>query len=259
MSTIRVIKQSNFTQLDNGLLDDSRLSFKAVGLLCYMLRLPDDWDFTLEGLAKKHRDGLASVRSAMAELEAAGYVTRGSQQRTEGGTFQGADYEVREFPTACENRTRTACENPISVFPISENRTQNNIINTKTEETNIPPKAPQGAGTPKAARTQRGNRTAPDWEPELFARFWRAYPCGKDKQAAIRAWDQLKPDHALMRRMSAALDRDKNSDEWRRGIGIPYACRWLSKRRWEDEEHSMPTGGAAENRAPDPLGGLDLL
>lgn len=258
MSTIRVIKQSNFTQLDNGLLDDSRLSFKAVGLLCYMLRLPDDWDFTLEGLAKKHRDGLASVRSAMAELETAGYVTRGSQQRTEGGTFQGADYEVREFPTACENRTRTACENPISVFPISENRTQNNIINTKTVETNIPPKAPQGAA-PAGERKRRETKAAPDWEPEMFSRFWTAYPCGKDKQAAIREWDRLRPDHALMRRMSAALDRDKRSEEWRRGIGIPYACRWLSKRRWEDEEHSMPTGGAAENRAPDPLGGLDLL
>ena len=257
MSTIRVIKRGNFTQLDNGLLDDSRLSYKAIGLLCYMLRLPDDWDYTLEGLAKKHRDGLASVRSAMADLEAAGYVTRGEQLRGEGGTFQGADYEVREQPTACENHTRTACENPISDFPISENRTQSNINTTKTVETN-PPKAPQGAA-PAGERKRRETKAAPDWEPEMFSRFWAAYPCGKDKQAAIREWDRLRPDHALMKRMSAALARDKNSDEWRRGIGIPYACRWLRNRRWEDEEHSMPTGGAGDLRTPDPLGGLDLL
>lgn len=244
MSTFRVVKERNFTQLDNGLLDDERLSFKAVGLLCYMLRLPDDWDFTLEGLAKKHRDGLSSVRSAVTELEAAGYITRGDQQRGEGGTFQGADYVVREHPidaggtlTACENRTRTACENPISVFPISENRTQLILDNTNTKEP-TPPKAPQG-GMP-ARRKRREAKKAPDWEPEMFARFWAAYPRGDDKQSAIREWDNLKPDHALMMCMSAALDRAKRSDEWRRGIGIPYACRWLSKRRWEDEARSLP-------------------
>ena len=123
MATVRVEKIKDYTTLSNRALDDERLSLKAVGLLTYMLRLPDDWDFTLEWLAKKHRDGLSSIRSAMTELEAAGYVSRGDQRRSEGGTFQGSDYVVREDPTACENRTRTACEKPISVFPISENRT----------------------------------------------------------------------------------------------------------------------------------------
>ena len=74
----------------------------------------------------------------------------------------------------------------------------------------------------------------------MFARFWKAYPKGKDKDAAIREWDKLKPDRELMRVMSAALDRDKASEEWQRGIGIPYACRWLSHRRWEDEPRSLP-------------------
>ena len=73
------------------------------------------------------------------------------------------------------------------------------------------------------------------WEPEMFERFWRAYPCGKDKAGARREWDKLKPDRKLMAVMSAALDRAKASDEWQRGIGIPYACRWLSHHRWEDE------------------------
>lgn len=94
-----------------------------------------------------------------------------------------------------------------------------NVYQTKKEikkDKDIPPKAPQ-------------------WEPEMFARFWAAYPRGKDKQAAIAEWDKLKPDRKLMQVMSAALDRDKASDEWQRGIGIPYACRWLSHRRWEDE------------------------
>ena len=86
---------------------------------------------------------------------------------------------------------------------------------------NKPPKAPQGACA---------------WEPEMFERFWAAYPCKKDKASARREWDRLKPSRKLMTSMSSALHRAKASDEWQRGIGIPYACRWLSHRRWEDEQ-----------------------
>jgi len=92
----------------------------------------------------------------------------------------------------------------------------NNKINKK--KTN-PPKAPQGAA----------------WEPELFERFWLAYPRHEDKAGARREWDKLKPDRKLMKVMSAALSRAKTSDEWLRGVGIPYACRWLRNRRWEDQ------------------------
>lgn len=78
-------------------------------------------------------------------------------------------------------------------------------------------------------------KTAPDWKPERFAAFWTSYPRGEDKQAAIREWDKLKPDDALLREMALGLARDLQSEAWQRGIGIPYACRWLSHRRWEDE------------------------
>lgn len=93
-----------------------------------------------------------------------------------------------------------------------------NKNNRSIKKENNPPKAPQGAA----------------WEPELFERFWKAYPRHEDKASARREWDRLKPDRELMRTMSAALDRAKTSDEWLRGIGIPYACRWLRNRRWEE-------------------------
>ena len=90
-------------------------------------------------------------------------------------------------------------------------------IKNKKEDHN-PPQAPQGAA----------------WEPELFERFWKAYPRHEDKASARREWDRLKPDRELMRTMSAALSRAKTSGDWLRGIGIPYACRWLRNRRWEE-------------------------
>ena len=81
----------------------------------------------------------------------------------------------------------------------------------------------------------------------MFERFWRAYPRHEDRKTAAAEWDKLRPDLKLMRAMSSALDRAKTTDEWRRGVGIPYACRWLSKQRWLDEPNDPI---AAEAPAP---------
>ena len=52
--------------------------------------------------------------------------------------------------------------------------------------------------------------------------------------------------------MSAVLARQKETDEWRRGIGIPYACRWLRNRRWEDEAREVPRADeGGSRRAPE--------
>ena len=80
----------------------------------------------------------------------------------------------------------------------------------------------------------KASRRVCEHEPEMFERFWRCYPRHEDKEKARREWDSLKADRELMNVMSAALDRAKSSEDWQRGIGIPYACRWLSHRRWED-------------------------
>ena len=103
---------------------------------------------------------------------------------------------------------------------------------------NIPPKVPQtGDGTPKRGR-RRDYKPQPDHKPERFARFWAYYPRGENKQAAIRAWDKLKPDDALIDTMARALERQKARPDWREGVGIPYASTWLNGRRWEDEERA---------------------
>ena len=85
----------------------------------------------------------------------------------------------------------------------------------------------------------------------MFERFWKAYPCKRDKASARREWDRLEPDRKLMKTMSAALARQKASEQWQREIGIPYACRWLRNRRWEDEIDSTPLSGAARQLSPE--------
>ena len=113
----------------------------------------------------------------------------------------------------------------------------------QSKDMNIPPIVPQ-----RGRRTEgpKKPKTAPDWEPERFARFWAYYPRGEAKQAAIRAWDKLRPSPALIDTMAAALQRQMQRKDWREGIGIPYASTWLNGRRWEDEMRPGAAAGASD-------------
>ena len=112
--------------------------------------------------------------------------------------------------------------------PPHDNSVADNLNNKKEnrKEEQIPPKPPRG----------RAAKKAPDHLPEEFDRLWKAYPRGEDKQGAIAEWDKLKPDEATVYAMKLALLAHKQSEEWQRGIGIPYFVRWLRHRRWEDEK-----------------------
>ena len=118
----------------------------------------------------------------------------------------------------------------IGETPPPKNEEKNN-----TSIYNIPPIVPQkGDGAPR--RKSRAYKPEPDWKPERFAKFWAFYPRGENKQAAIRAWDKLQADDGLIDTMAAALMRQKKREDWKQGVGIPYASTWLNGRRWEDEE-----------------------
>ena len=102
-------------------------------------------------------------------------------------------------------------------------------------DNNIPPIVPQTGDGEKPSKRRRESKDAPDHKPERFAGFWKLYPRGENKQAAIRAWDKLKPSDEMIDTMARALRRQVASEEWQRGIGIPYASTYLNQQRWTDE------------------------
>ena len=52
MSIFRINKTNNYTVMSNIHLHDKNLSYRAKGLLSFMLSLPKDWDYSVNGLAK---------------------------------------------------------------------------------------------------------------------------------------------------------------------------------------------------------------
>ena len=56
MAVFRVEKNSGYTVMSNHHLRNRALSLKAKGLLSQMLSLPEDWDYTLQGLARINRE-----------------------------------------------------------------------------------------------------------------------------------------------------------------------------------------------------------
>ena len=69
MAVIRVQKTKNYTVMANYHLRDKNLSFKAKGLMSFMLSLPEEWDYSITGLSMFGTDKIDSVRSALKELE----------------------------------------------------------------------------------------------------------------------------------------------------------------------------------------------
>lgn len=66
MAVFRVERTQNYTVMSNYHLRDRRLSLKAKGLLSLMLSLPEDWDYTLSGLARISLEGKDAIRAAVA-------------------------------------------------------------------------------------------------------------------------------------------------------------------------------------------------
>ena len=119
MSVFRVERTHDYTVMSNHHLKNRALSLKAKGLLSLMLSLPDDWDYTLQGLAHISLEKVVAIRKAIIELENEGYITR-TRERDEQGRLRGTEYIIGEQPIS----EKPALEKPMLENPILDKPTQ---------------------------------------------------------------------------------------------------------------------------------------
>ena len=99
----------------------------------------------------------------------------------------------------------------------------------------------------KKERTYRGASATPTPASPWFGfdSFWTAYPKRKDKIGAARAWNKLRPDAELQKKIMMVLEEHKKRPDWLKDGGqyVPHPKTWLNGRRWEDEVSTQPTTG----------------
>ena len=119
MSVIRIKKKHDYTVMSNKHFREKNMSLKAKGLLSLMLSLPDEWEYTIEGLATLNSDGKDSIRTALNELERFGYMKR-CRARNDKGVLEGTVYTIFEEP---QDIVEPMSENPTLGKPTTENPT----------------------------------------------------------------------------------------------------------------------------------------
>lgn len=106
--------ERDFTTLRNAVLRDRRLSFRARGVLAFILSQPPDWQVTAEALAdESDGEGRDAVRTALKEIETAGYMTR-SRIQVDGGRWR-TDVVVQEEPAAENPPPKTDSQASVSM------------------------------------------------------------------------------------------------------------------------------------------------
>jgi len=133
MDKFNIRKLEGYTIMPNHHLRDQNLSYAARGLLSFMLSLPDNWDYSFNGLVLVSKEGKAAVRTMINELKQAKYI-KISQSRNEKGYYQ-YNYDVYELPydMAIKMNNSPTPENRTSDERNTENQLQ---INTKEINTN---------------------------------------------------------------------------------------------------------------------------
>lgn len=134
MAVFRVEKNRGYTVMSNHHLRNPDLSLKAKGLLSQMLSLPENWDYTLKGLSSINKESIDAIRTAVWELEKAGYITR-RQGRDEKGKMTAIEYTIYEQPQPPQLENPTT-DNPVLENPMSDNPTTENPVSENPTQLN---------------------------------------------------------------------------------------------------------------------------
>ena len=136
MSVFKIEKAKDFTVMSNYHLRDKNLSYKAKGLLSFMLSLPEDWDYSLKGLCSISKENRDATRSTLKELQQNHYLEI-EKVRGDKGYFEYnyLIYEKPHFVDIDNEKSSPDMEIPHLDIPDVEEHPQinTNIINTNKQ------------------------------------------------------------------------------------------------------------------------------
>ena len=236
MPIIRIQKRENpYVQIDRAALEDNRLSWKARGILAYLLSKPDDWSIHLFDIINHGTDGRDAVQGALKELEKFGYAKL-ELVRNENGQVGGKEWVICEAPT-----------DGFSVRRSSPTDGKTDVGKTRQSENPLYSNNNKGSNNKHTARKSKpSNGQLPTDAGALpnfgytFEMFWNDYAHKVGSKAkAEKAFAKLsEADRGAIRDTLEMYKRDTVTNDAWRGAGNFKALRqhpltYLNGRVWE--------------------------
>lgn len=225
--------EGRFTQVPNDWARDKGLSLKARGLLVELMSHQAGWNITLESL-RSEKDGTGAVRSAVTELEEAGWLTV-ERQRDENGRLGAADYFLKE-----PARSEPECNFPTLADPTLANPGTKNTIPLEDYLKNYP---------------------SPD--EEQFDEWWKVYPRKAAKGDARSAFKSAIKNKKISFEDLMVASRLYADERSKVPAGdkkfTPYPASWLNKEMWEDVGSSGLNAEIEDLVAAEDVMGLQTL
>lgn len=179
MARVRKLAQTNYTVIDNRVIRDESLSWKAKGVFAYLWSMPDDWEFYETEVMTHAKDGRDSLRSAIKELQDAHYMRR-TRSRNEKGQVKTSDWELSDKPML---------EKPTQGKPTQDNPMQENptLLSINGLSTDLP-------STDNTNDDDEGNTQPIDPIKKSWTQVWENDP-NQVVGTQLREWSQtIGPD-----------------------------------------------------------------
>lgn len=236
---VEKMKRSGFTIINNGVLNNTQLSWKAKGLFAYLWSQSDSWDFYEVEVLKHSTDGRASLRAGLKELEEHGYLKR-YRNRDDKGILRESKWILSEQPMFDFPKL----DKPTLDYPTLDNRTltSTNQNNTNLNNTNlnedaaVEPNVVNIEDQQKQATDCGGFAKVVDFYQTNFGMI-NSYMADELRQT-YDEWDSQseEPGGIIIKAMQIALE--KNARNWKFVLGV--------LRQWEGKARTLADAEALE-------------
>lgn len=219
---IRVAKTKNYSVINNDFLRRNDLSWKAKGILTYVLTLPDDWNINLKEVMKHATEGKAAFRSGWKELEDAGYVER---------------YPVRDkqrishWETIVKERPDMKASSLLSGFQEVENQ---EVDNQDLDNRNL-----LSTNNTKYLKEQSTNKNTSAELMNNFEKLWELYPNKQGKKKAFNSYKKAIKKGVTNKDIQDGIVRYKKHLKQNDWLSPAHGATWFNNERWEDKYETI--------------------
>lgn len=188
---------------------DKRLSLKAKGLLSQMLSLPDNWDYSMNGLAAINKENITAIKTALKELREFRYlkITKVMPDKSSTGRIEYI-YDIYEQPFEIQEKEKQGIES-LGVENHTQLKTNNKKIKDKINNIYL----------------------------TEFESIWSLYPRKVNRQQAYKAYEKARKSGVEFVTIFEGVQRYKSyvDSECTEEKYIKHGATWINQECWNDE------------------------